>query len=117
MRLRLAIYFILPCLCLAWPGLQFARAQGGPTILAPADPEATGVRRDAKTAAQAKAARDAAQPGDQKAAAGPDAAAAGAQAPAAGAAAGPKLDKYGDAHSIARLKHPIISWPKLLLLV
>src|SRR4051812_26492725 len=122
MRQRLAILFLLPCLFLAGPSVPIVRAQVGPTILAPADPEAAGVRRDARTAAQAKAAREAAQqPGAANAAAGQGAAAAGAQAGAANAAnaaaPAPKLDKWGDAHSIARVKHPIISWPKLLLLL
>src|SRR3954462_2215577 len=111
MRQRLAILFLLSCLCLAGPSVPIVCAQVGPTILAPADPEAAGVRRDARTAAQAKAAREAAakQAGEKTAA--PDAA--GAQATTATPAS--KLDKWGDAHSIARVKHPIISWPKLLL--
>src|SRR4051794_39001076 len=101
MRLRLAILFILPCLYVAGPSVPFVRAQVGPAIFGPADPEAAGVRRDAKTAAQAKAAREAAaKQGGEKAAA-PDAAAAGAQSTTATPA--PKLDKWGDAHSIARV--------------
>src|SRR5947207_12375303 len=114
MRQRLAILFFLPCLYLAGRSVPFVRAQVGPTILAPADPEAAGGRRDAKTAARAKAAREAAQqPAAGNAAVGAQAApdATTAAAPA------PKLDKWGDAHSIARVKHPIISWPKLLLLL
>src|SRR3954464_11091760 len=112
MRQRLAILFLLPCLFLAGPSVPIVCAQVGPTILAPADPEAAGVRRDARTAAQAKAAREAAAKQAGEKAAAPDAATGGAQATTATPA--PKLDKWGDAHSIARVKHPIISWPKLL---
>src|SRR4051812_9504412 len=117
MRQRLAILFLLSCLCLAGPSVPIVCAQVGPTILAPADPEAAGIRRDAKTAAQAKAAREAAakQAPGEKAGAAPDAAAAGAQATTATPA--PKLDKWGDAHSIARVNHSIISWWKLLLVL
>src|SRR6476646_7383591 len=109
MRQRFAIWFILPCLFLAWPTVSLVRAQVS-GLLAPGDPETIGARKDAKTAAQAKAAQAAGQPAapEQPAAApGGKAAAPDAAAPAEAAApAAPveKLDKFNDAHSNAMRK-------------
>src|SRR3954470_11573507 len=109
MRQRLAIWFILPCLVLAWPSVSLVCAQVS-GLLAPADPEASGVRKDAKTAAQAKAAQAAGQPGAAgQPAAAPDGKAAPPDAAAPAEAATPaapaeKLDKYNDAHSNAMRK-------------
>lgn len=95
MRQRLAIWFLLPCLGLAWSPLGVARAQDQTPPAAP---------------------------GQQPPAAAPEAApAAGQPVPAAAEAPAPavpaiQLDKYNDAHSIPRLKRPAIYWPKLLVL-
>src|SRR3954453_4110973 len=110
MRQRFAIWFVLPCLCLAWPSIPKLCAQITPLVL-PADPEATGLRRDVKLAKQAEAAKaNAQQPGAEKAA---------ATEAAPPAEPAQKLDKYNDAHSNAmrRFKNGFISWPKLLFLL
>src|SRR4051812_8575031 len=85
MRLRLAIWILLPCLWLARPALLAVYAQ---------DPTAPG-----------------AQPAGGQPAAAPDGAA--PPADAATAAPAPKLDKYNDSHSVPRFKSPSISWLKL----
>src|SRR5436190_20258193 len=103
MRQRFVILFVVPCLVLAWPCVRLACAQVS-GVLAPADPEASGVRRDAKTAAQAKNAPPGA-PGQPAAAPPANGQPAGAAAPPADAASpappAEKLDKYNDAHSSA----------------
>jgi type II secretory ATPase GspE/PulE/Tfp pilus assembly ATPase PilB-like protein len=110
MRQRLAICFLLPCLWLAWPSLPVVCAQVSGLVI-PADPEATGVRRDVKTAAQAGATQaQGQQPAGEKTAAPAEPAA--AEAPATGV-----KDKWNDAHSIGRVKRQLISWPKLLVLL
>ena len=88
MRHRIAIWLLLPCLCLAWPALTAVRAQ---EETAPEQPPADAAEQPA----------DEAQPDDAAAAAAP------APAPA---------DKWNDAHSILRFKLPFIYWPKLLTL-
>src|SRR4051794_1676530 len=91
MRQRLVIWFVLPFMCLAWPSITTVCAQITPVL--PADPEATGLRKDVKTAKQAEAAKaNPQQPAPD------NAAPAKAAAPAAPAT---KLDKYNDAHSNA----------------
>src|SRR5438105_1474967 len=111
MRPRLAIWILLPCLCLAWPAVPIVCAQVS-GLLAPADPEASGVRRDVKTAAQARVAQPNAQPPT------------GAQPPtdaAAPATTRPAVPpdmsagKWDDSHWVLRYKRPILAWPKLLL--
>jgi type II secretory ATPase GspE/PulE/Tfp pilus assembly ATPase PilB-like protein len=119
MRQRLAIWLLLPCLALAWPCVSLVRAQVS-GLLAPGDPEATGVRGDVKKAKEAEAAKAAAQP--PGAPAGPEQPAQPADANAAPAeqaappAEAPKLDKWNDAHSIPRVKRFFIYWFKLLAL-
>src|SRR5262245_18189907 len=120
MRQRLAIWFLLPCLALAWPSVPLVYAQVS-GLLAPADPEASGVRRDVKTAQRAQGAQPARQPG---AAEQPGAAPDGQTAAPDGSAEAPappaqKLDKWNDAHSNAmrQFKNGFISWPKLLLIL
>ncbi len=114
MRQRLAIWFILPCLVLAGPSVPLVCGQVS-GLLAPADPEAAGVRKDARTAAQAGAAQPAGQaPAPGKA---PQPAAASKDDAPAVPAARVNIDKWNDAHSIFRLKHPSICWPKLLLVL
>src|SRR3954468_12483260 len=110
MRQRFAIWFVLPCLCLAWPSIPDVCAQITPLVL-PADPEAAGVRRDVKTAKQAEAAK-----ADPQQEAKENAAPAEAAPPAAPAQ---KLDKYNDAHSNAmrQFKKGFVAWPKLLLIL
>src|SRR4029079_10461770 len=100
MRQRFVIWFFLPCLFLAWSSVSVVRAQVS-GLLAPGDPETIGARKAAQTAAQAKGAPAAAQPGNpgQQPAAQPGAAQPEAAAPAAPT---PKKDKWGDKHSINR---------------
>ncbi|HEX4412499.1 MAG TPA: ATPase, T2SS/T4P/T4SS family [Lacipirellulaceae bacterium] len=97
MRQRLAILFLLPCLWLARPTLLTVQLQ------AQAPPPG---------GAQAPAAPGANQPAVPPGAAAPAPAAAPVAAPPAAPVI--KLDKYNDAHSIPRLKHPAMSWVKLL---
>jgi type II secretory ATPase GspE/PulE/Tfp pilus assembly ATPase PilB-like protein len=112
MRQRLAILFLLPCLWLARPTLLFAQAQAQappaarPGALPPA--AAPGVAPPAPVPGQAAA--PAVPPAAGEPAAQPRAAAPAEAPPAAPVI---KLDKYNDAHSIPRLKHPAISWVKL----
>lgn len=109
MRQRFVIWFVLPCLCLAWPSITKVCAQITPLVL-PADPEATGVRKDVKTAKQAEAAK--ANPQEPATDNAPPAEAAAPAVPAQ------KLDKYNDAHSNAmrQFKKGFIAWPKLLVI-
>jgi type II secretory ATPase GspE/PulE/Tfp pilus assembly ATPase PilB-like protein len=95
MRQRLAIWILLPCLLLAWPIVTGLHAQ---EQAAPAP------------GAEQKAAAPA--PGGEQKAAGEQPAAAGQPAPPAPV----PQDKWNDAHSIKRMEHPFIYWPKLLLL-
>ncbi len=89
-------------------------------LVLPADPETVGAR-NAKKAAPAAAAQQPAAANAPAAAAGnaagktPAKGAANA-ADAASATPAQKLDKWNDANSILRAKHPFISWPKLLML-
>ncbi len=115
MRQRFVIWLVLPCVVLAWPCAPFVCAQVS-GLLAPADPEASGVRKDVKTAKQAEAAKANAQQPAPENAAPENAAPAETAAPAPPAQ---KLDKYNDAHSNAmrQFKKGFISWPKLLMIV
>src|SRR3954469_7313931 len=92
MRQRFVIWFVLPCLCLAWPSITKVCAQITPLVL-PADPEATRVRSDVKMAKQAEAAKANPQQAATENATPTEAAAAATPAQ--------KLDKYNDAHSNA----------------
>ncbi len=135
MRQRLAILFLLPCLWLARPVVlnqAFAQAPpAGPAALpwaapaGPAQPAAAPGQRVLRRSAQPGAAAQpgvaqpgaAAQPGAPPPAAGQPGAAQPGGVPAPEpppAAPVVKLDKYNDAHSIPRLKHPALSWGKLV---
>jgi type II secretory ATPase GspE/PulE/Tfp pilus assembly ATPase PilB-like protein len=110
MRQRFVIWFVLPCLCLAWPSIPKVCAQISPLVL-PADPETAAVRRDVKLAKEVAAAKaNPQQPGTE------NAAPAEAAAPAAPAQ---NLDKYNDAHSNAmrQFKKGFIAWPKLVAIL
>ncbi|MFO0790374.1 MAG: ATPase, T2SS/T4P/T4SS family [Pirellulales bacterium] len=106
MRQRLAILVLVPCLLAAWFSLSVhaqdaARPAPNGAPAAPGDQPAA----PAPGAEQPGAAPgDAAKPADANAA--PPAEAAPAPPP-------PKLDKYNDAHSVARLKGNSISWLRL----
>lgn len=103
---RLAVFVLVPCLWLAGPVFSSVRAQ---EPAAPAPGGAQPAAQPGNPPANAAKAGDAAAPGKPGAAAG----AAAPADEAVPAAPANKLDKYNDAHSVPRLKHPSISWVKL----
>ncbi len=104
MRQRLAICLLLPSLALAWASPHIACADNSVSRSQSRcagcswRQKAPGNPAGAPTRAQQAAGENATAPAE----------------PAAPAAPAIKLDKWNDAHSIPRLKHPAIYWPKLL---
>ena len=123
MRQRFVIWFVLPCLVLAWPSVPLVRASQW--AAGPADPEP---RVSAKTPRQRPRRKphsrqvspsSRATEGWPRISAAPGQPAAAPAEAAAPAAPAEKLDKYNDAHSNAmrKFKKGFISWPKLLLIL
>lgn len=111
MRQRLAKVVLVPCLLAAWLSLSAHAQEPGQPGPGP------GPGAAAPGAQPAVPPNDpAAQRGDAAAAPGDAAKKPEGEAPPADAAPPApvvKLDKYNDAHSVPRLKHPAISWIKL----